>query len=45
MSYRSLVTTHGRQEGGHAGLAENSPLQSFSYACTQGLLSVNMQAL
>ena len=27
------------------GLAENSPLQSFWYACMQGLLSVNMQAL
>ena len=26
------------------GLAENSPRQSFSYACTQGLLSVRMQA-
>ena len=27
------------------GLAENSPLQSFSTACTQGLLSVNKQVL
>lgn len=27
------------------GLAENSPLQSFSKACTQGLLSVRIQVL
>ena len=27
------------------GLAENSPLSSFFYTCTQGLLSCDMQAL